>query len=588
MFGKVTAVISVLALALICAVGATAAGTGAGPAAGVLASIGTAFTYQGQLQSGGAPVNEDCDFMFSLWDAAGSGSPPAGGNQVGSTQPAPNTPVINGLFAVRLDFGSSAFRGQARWLQTAVRCPAGSGDYTTLAPRQALTPVPYALFSQDLALPFDNWTESPLNAFKVRNAGAGPAGLFEIDNPANDSAALKAHSNGAGAALGAWGWNDADAFWATTYGTGNVANFGTDNPDNPGTVVNARTKGTGSAASFRIENTLNSQSALYASTTGSGNAGSFYSSGSGNTFDAGTQGTGGVARLHIDNPDNTAPVVDASTVGKGHVGRFTINNPLSSSSALYASTNGSGDAGHFDSTGSRNAVGAWGSGSGTTLFAGTTGTGDDVFLRIDNPNNTGSLISAETNGLGKGASFRINNTQNTEPALDAYTNGSGPAGMFRADGSGRGVTISVPQGNQGLNVVSGSKNAVVGSSEGARLLYSEESSAVWFSDYGFGRLADGSAFIAIDPIFAETVNLEEPYHVFVQSYGDAELYVSRRTPAGFEVRLRAGDPGVEFSYRLVAVRRGYEDARLERAPWADDDPNLYPAGPAARGEGGPQ
>jgi hypothetical protein len=28
-----------------------------------------------------------------------------------------------------------------------VRCPTGSGSYTTLSPRQALTPVPYALYA---------------------------------------------------------------------------------------------------------------------------------------------------------------------------------------------------------------------------------------------------------------------------------------------------------------------------------------------------------------------------------------------------------------------------------------------------------
>jgi hypothetical protein len=222
------------------------------------------------------------------------------------------------------------------------------------------------------------------------------------------------------------------------------------------------------------------------------------------------------------------------------------------------------------------------------LNAEVRGTGGVAFFNIDNPNNTDALINAQTNGLGGGAGFRINNPLNTAPALDAYTDGSGPAGSFRAAGSGRGVSISVPQGNQGLNVVSGTKNAVVGSSEGARLLCSEESSAVWFSDYGFRRLTGGSIFITIDPLFAETVNLDEPYHVFIQPYGDAELYVSQRTPAGFEVRSRAGDPGVEFSYRLVAARRGYEDTRLERAPWADDDPNLYPTQPAASGKGGPK
>ena len=37
-----------------------------------------------------------------------------------------------------------------------------------------------------------------------------------------------------------------------------------------------------------------------------------------------------------------------------------------------------------------------------------------------------------------------------------------------------------------------------------------------------------------------------------------------------------GDADATFSYRLVARRLGYEGQPLERAPWADDDPNPYP------------
>ena len=55
--------------------------------------------------------------------------------------------MADGLFTVALDFGSGAFTGAARWLEIAVRCPAGSGTYTTLSPRQALTSSPYAVFS---------------------------------------------------------------------------------------------------------------------------------------------------------------------------------------------------------------------------------------------------------------------------------------------------------------------------------------------------------------------------------------------------------------------------------------------------------
>lgn len=108
--------------------------------------VGDTFTYQGQLEQNGSLVDDICDLQFSLWDAAGSGAPPSGGAQIGSTVSGGGVNVTGGLFTVRLDFGP-VFAGEARWLQMAVRCPDGSGPYTTLAPRQLLTATPYALYA---------------------------------------------------------------------------------------------------------------------------------------------------------------------------------------------------------------------------------------------------------------------------------------------------------------------------------------------------------------------------------------------------------------------------------------------------------
>ncbi|MBZ0281689.1 MAG: hypothetical protein K8L97_13200, partial [Anaerolineae bacterium] len=108
-------------------------------------TLASSFTYQGNLTNVNGPVNNICDFQFSLFTLI------SGGSQISSTQSKTNVSVSNGMFNTVLDFGVSAFDGQDRYLQIAVRCPAGSGGYTTLSPRQAVTPAPYAQYAQGAA-----------------------------------------------------------------------------------------------------------------------------------------------------------------------------------------------------------------------------------------------------------------------------------------------------------------------------------------------------------------------------------------------------------------------------------------------------
>jgi hypothetical protein len=106
--------------------------------AGVQAAVGTAFTYQGRLTDGGNPANGEYDFEFTLYGAASSGTP------VHLVKKGDVT-VSDGLFTVELDFGSGIFIGEARYLEIGVRPGSSIGAYTTLSPRQELTPAPYAL-----------------------------------------------------------------------------------------------------------------------------------------------------------------------------------------------------------------------------------------------------------------------------------------------------------------------------------------------------------------------------------------------------------------------------------------------------------
>jgi hypothetical protein len=95
-----------------------------------------------------------------------------------------------------------------------------------------------------------------------------------------------------------------------------------------------------------------------------------------------------------------------------------------------------------------------------------------------------------------------------------------------------------------------------------------ESPELWFEDFGTGQLADGQVKVAIDPLFAETINLDLDYHVFLTPTGDEPvlLFVVAKTKTGFEVQgvtLDGSPSTASFDYRIVAKRLGFEDRRLD-------------------------
>jgi hypothetical protein len=403
------------------------------------------FTYQGFLEDGGTPINDTCDFQFGLWDSSGTGVPPIGGTQVGTTEPVLGLAVTDGLFSYPLNatgaFGDDAFNGQRRYLAIAVRCPAGGGAYTPLAPRQLLTAAPYALSLRPGAI-----ISSSQNSTLLRVVNSSDAGTL-------------------GSAISARGNSDtAPAIAAYHDGTGHAL-YGFSNSSYP--TVGGVNQGNGSGVS--------------------------------------------------GNSTNGFGVYGSSINDIGMVG---VQSGYSTSDLLY-----------------------WDPGG---LFGGMNGVVG---------------ITKEDGGYGV-----LGHDQSS---------GGGWAGRFVSD-NGSGVYITSPALGVGLTVSGGTKNAVVRTGDESRLMYSEEATEVWFSDYGFAQLETGFVRIDIDPLYAQTVTLTEPYHVFLQVYGDAELYVSNRQADGFEVHLRDGEADVEFSYRIVATRLGYEDARMERAPWADNDPHLFP------------
>ena len=207
------------------------------------------------------------------------------------------------------------------------------------------------------------------------------------------------------------------------------------------------------------------------------------------------------------------------------------------------------------------AVGVWGD-TRSNVFgdAGLIGTADDaraIFLANNSPSGVPTAF------MFQGAANKL--------SLQAGGNG----GYCTVDSNGH---ENCKNGFSTIAAVAGGQRQVA--------LYAMQSPQHWFEDFGGAHLASGTATVALDPVFAETVNGASDYRVFLTPQGDCRgLYVSRKTAAGFEVReLGGGQSNVAFDYRIVALRRGFESVRLEDVTERANKINESPIKPA----GGPR
>ena len=166
-----------------------------------------------------------------------------------------------------------------------------------------------------------------------------------------------------------------------------------------------------------------------------------------------------------------------------------------------------------------------------------------------------------------------NNTVNHETLY--LENDSGPvngqvplAARFAGPGSATWCEIYMDAFNNGVGdlLCTGTKSAAV-AVDGNRMvrLYAMEAAENWFEDAGSGQLVNGKTAIQLEQLFAQTVNGDVDYHVFLTPNGECEgLYVANKGAGGFEVReLHHGHSNISFDYRIMARRKGYENVRME-------------------------
>lgn len=126
---------------------------------------GAGFTYQGRLQRDNCPADGLYDFLFHLYDA------PISGNQVGPGLSTNAVSVSDGLFTVELNFGPGVFTGETRWLHISVQTNGGA-RYTSLLPRQPVTPAPTAYYARDAGMASHATTAGGLTASNLTAAAA--------------------------------------------------------------------------------------------------------------------------------------------------------------------------------------------------------------------------------------------------------------------------------------------------------------------------------------------------------------------------------------------------------------------------------
>jgi hypothetical protein len=102
----------------------------------------------------------------------------------------------------------------------------------------------------------------------------------------------------------------------------------------------------------------------------------------------------------------------------------------------------------------------------------------------------------------------------------------------------------------------------------------------WVEDFGEDQLMNGRCHIELDPLFLETVTIDDsnPMKVFVTPDDpDCDGVAVIRGITGFDViELHDGTGDTRFVYRVVARRNGFEEKRLDYIKAAESDPYLFP------------
>ncbi|MEO6304833.1 MAG: hypothetical protein ABIP51_16855 [Bacteroidia bacterium] len=202
-------------------------------------------------------------------------------------------------------------------------------------------------------------------------------------------------------------------------------------------------------------------------------------------------------------------------------------------------------------------------GSGSAITGSTTG----VWGRTtDAANGTGGIFSGNaqgaTNLTGGSGVCAVGTIIGVAGFASSTANATLRAGGYFETGGGQSfVYVGARTAGNVLRKIegNGSVNTVVKDLNDKQVVLScPEAPENLFQDFGQGQLVNGTAHIAIDPVFSKNiiVNDKHPLRVFVQLKGDCNgVFVTNETAISFDVvELKSGNSNTKFSYFITANR----------------------------------
>ena len=476
-----------------------------------IAQIPRLINYQGMLMGNNSqPVsNGNYDLTFKLYDESNTEIWSEVHNQVA---------VSNGLFQVILGtitpFGNPFDKPYTLGIQV--------GTDPELQPRTPLTSVAYSIRAEDadkLMGIYANPTPEPNKLLPLDASGKFPSSVIPASN------------NGDGTG---------------TYIQKNVPDTSRGTSTNPILLVSNLGDGNGVDA-----RSIDGTGLAGRSTNSNGVSGWTGKSGKSGVFGNSTEGRGVEGR----SDDDDGVVGWTGSANKSGVFGHT------------AVANGTGVSGIADGT---DAVGIYAYNSVSGNYA-KLGTKDNGVL---GESTSGDGIYGYTS---KGSSSGVHGRSDAEHGIGVAGWATQGYGVYGHSDIGTGV---IGESNAGAaiygrgNILAlgdiiavGSKSAEVKLKNGIPIrLFAEEAAEVYFNDYGEGTLDFGKTHIELDPLFLQTVTINDqhPMKVFVQLNDDCKgVFVTNRTATGFDViELQNGSSNARFTYRVVCKRKYFENERL--------------------------